>query len=365
MNIQCNVEELKNAISLVERMSGKNLTLPILHSVLISTNKNTLVLRATNLAVGIEVEIPATVTAEGVIAIKGDILINVCNNINQTQDIKIKTDNENIIIEGLKTKTTIKCLSSDEFPQLPVVEGETFQIKNNLLQEGIRSVYFAASVNDIKPEIASIYIYSEDETIYFVATDSFRLAERKIKIKGFPDISKILLPYKNINDILRTLDYIGENIDVSYTRNQISLSCNGVYFTSRLIDGGFPMYQTIIPKEESTKIVVIKQDLINTLRLSTVFADKFFQVILTINPQEKQVTISSKNSDVGSSINMIDSVISGESIEVVFNLKYFLDVFQALPGDSVSISFTKPNKPILVRSVNDKNFLYLLMPTNR
>jgi DNA polymerase-3 subunit beta len=365
MKVHCSVEKLKNAVSLADRMTGKNLTLPILHSILLTANGKTIKIRSTNLNVGIEVEIPAVVEIEGTVVIKGDIVASVCNNLPSGTDITLSLENDNLTLQSNKTTTIIKSLPPEEFPALPVVEGESFEIKSAVIQEGIRSVYFAAAVSEIKPEISSIYLYSEEKTLYIVATDSFRLAEKKIVIKNIPDISKILIPYKNIADVLRVLEVCGENVRISYTRNQIAFYGNGIYFTSRLIDGGFPPYQLIIPKEETTKVVVMKQDLINTLKLSTIFADKFFQVVFMIDPLKKQINITSKNSDVGSAFSIIDSVIQGEQIEVVCNLKYFLDVFQSLSGDSVSLSFTKPTKPIVIKSVNDTSFLYLLMPTNR
>lgn len=365
MNITCNIEKLKNAVLVADRMTGKNLTLPILHAVFLQASGKSVKIRSTNLNVGIEIEIPATIEQEGEVVVKGDILTNVCNNLPSTGFITLFLDHDNLTLKSEKTTTLIKSLPSDEFPALPIVEGDMFEISTTIFQEGVKAVSFAAAVTEIKPEIASIYIYSEDELLYFVATDSFRLAEKKIKVKKIPDISKLLIPYKNINDLIRILEVCGESIYVSYTRNQLSIRSGGIYFTTRLIDGGFPQYQLIIPKEETTKVVLMKQDLINTLKLSTVFADKFFQVIFTISPNTKQITISSKNSDVGSSISLVDAVIEGGEIEVVCNLKYFLDVFQSIPGDSVSLSFTTPNKPIVVRSVNDHSFLYLLMPTNR
>lgn len=365
MKVNCNTEKLKNAVVLADRMTGKTLTLPILHAVLLTATGKTLKIRATNLNVGIEIEIPAQIEVEGTVVVKGDVLANVCNLLIATSDVTLSLDHENITISSSNTTTVIKCIPPEEFPALPVVEGDVFEIKSTNLQEGIRSVYFSAASTEIKPEIASIFLYSEDSTMYFVATDSFRLAEKKLKIKGLPDISKILIPYKNITDVLRVLDVCTETVRVSYTRNQLSISGNGVYFTTRLIDGAFPQYTLIIPKEEITKAVVMKQELINTLRLSTIFADKFLQVSFSVMPSQKQVLISSKNSDVGSSVSTIDAVIEGEEIDVVFNLKYFIDVFQTLAGDSVSISFTKPTKPILVKSVHDTSFLYLLMPTNR
>jgi DNA polymerase-3 subunit beta len=365
MNITCTTEKLKNAVSLAERMTGKTLTLPTLHALLLTADGKSLKIRATNLALGIEIEIPAIIEMEGMVLVKGEVLANVCNHLSDAAEVRLTLDHDNLTIQTAQHTTIIKCLPPDEFPTLPVVEGEQIELKTSHLQEGIRSVYFCAAVTDIKPEIASIFIYSEENTLCFVATDSFRLAEKKIQIKGISEISKILIPYKNIADILRVLDVAPDTIRITYSRNQIAFFANGLYLTSRLIDGGFPPYQLILPKETLTKVVLLKQELLNTLRLSTIFADKFFQVSFSIPEDKKAITLSSKNSDVGSSISIVSAAIEGNPIAVDFNLKYFLDVFQALSGDSVTISFTQPNKPIVVQSVSDTSFLYLLMPTNR
>ncbi len=365
MKLQCKTEQLKNAVNLAERMTGKNLSLPTLHAILLIATGKSLKIRSTNLAVGIEIEIPASIETEGIVLIKGEVLSNVISNILGKNDVSLVLDHENLIISTETNKTLIKCLPQEEFPTLPIVEGESFEIKSSLIQEGIRSVYFCTANTEIKPEIASIFIYTEQEHFVFVATDSFRLAEKKIKSKNIPDISKILIPYKSIADVLRVLDLFTGDIRISFNRNQLSLSGNGVYFTTRLIDGAFPEYKIIIPKEEKTKVIVMKQELLSTLRLSTIFADKFFQVIFSVKPQEKKVVVDSKNTDIGSSLSSIDAVIEGEPIEVSFNLKYFLDVFQAIQNDSVSISFTEPNKPIIIKGIQDPSFIYLLMPTNR
>lgn len=365
MKAQCTTEKLKNAVILAEKMTGKNLTLPTLHALLLTASGSSIKIRSTNLAVGVEIEIPAIIQQEGTILIKGDIFSNVSNNLPVKKEVSLTLEHENLIVSTDGSRTLIKCLPQEDFPTLPLVEGEAFEIESSLLQEGIRSVYFCCATTDIKPEIASIFIYTDQDALVFVATDSFRLAEKKIKTKHIPEISKILIPYKSIGDILRVLDTFSDTVRVCFNRNQLSLSGGGIYFTTRLIDGSFPDYRMIVPKEEKSKVIVIKQELLSVLRLSTIFADKFFQVLFSIDPKEKKVLINSKNTDVGSSISAIDAVIEGESIEVSFNLKYFLDVFQAITNDSVAISCTEPNKPIVVRGVQDTSFLYLLMPTNR
>lgn len=365
MKLQCSTEKLKQAVQTADRMTGKNLSLPSLQALLLISSGKSLKIRSTNLSLGVEIEIPATIEKEGVVLVKGDILTSVCSNLSGEQNVTLSLENENLTVSTEKTKTVIKCLPHEEFPTLPLVEGESFEIKSSVLQEGIRSVYFCAAITEIKPEIASIFIYTDQDSLVFVATDSFRLAEKRIKQKNLPEISKILIPYKNIADLLRVLDLFSDNVRISFNKNQLSLSGGGIYFTTRLIDGAFPDYRVIIPKEEKTKVVLMKQELLTTLRLSTVFVDKFFQVILSILPEEKKICIDSKNNDVGSSKSSIDAVIQGNTIEVSCNLRYFLDVFQSLTGDSLHISFTDPGRPILIKSVNDTSFIYLLMPTNR
>ncbi len=365
MKLKCKTEQLKNSVILADKMTGKNLSLPTLHAILLIASGKSLKIRSTNLAVGIEIEIPATIEQEGIVLIKGEVLASVVSNVSGKQEVSLILENDNLVVVTESNKTVIKCLPQEDFPTLPIVEGESFEVKSSTIQEGIRSVYFCAANTEIKPEIASIFIYTEQENFVFVATDSFRLAEKKIKSKNTPDISKILIPYKSISDVLRVLDLFEGDIRISFNRNQLSISGNGVYFTTRLIDGAFPEYKIIIPKEEKTKVVVMKSELLSTLRLSTIFADKFFQVAFAVKKEEKKITVDSKNTDVGSSLSSIDAVIEGESIEVSFNLKYFLDVFQAIQNDSVSISFTEPNRPIIIKGVQDTSFMYLLMPTNR
>ncbi len=365
MNTTCAVEKIKNALSLAEKMTGKNLTLPILHALLITAAQGVIKIRATNLNVGVEITIPAEVEKEGSVLIKGDIITSVCNNLDNNDKVTFSLSGENLLVQTKKVKSVIKCLEQEDFPTLPLVEGEAFLIKAETLSEGIRSVFFSAATTEIKPEIASIFMYAENETLYFVATDSFRLSEKKIKIEGIPDISKILIPYKNISDLLRVVDTLSDKVSVVFNKNQLSITGGGLYFTTRLIDGAFPDYRLILPKEEQTRVVVMKQELLSTLRLSTIFSDKFFQVIFLAETKNKKITINSKNNDVGSIETVVDAVIEGEPIEVTFNLKYFLDVFQSINGDSISLSFTKQNKPIVVKSVQDNSFTYLLVPTNR
>ncbi len=292
MKLKCKTEKLKSSLALAEKMTGKNLSLPALHAVLLVVSGSSLKLRSTNLGVGIEIEVPCEVQKEGTALIKGDIFLSVINNILNNQDISLDLDNNNLVVQTKDTKTVIKCIDQEDFPTLPIVEGQKFSIKTSILKEGIRSVYFCASVTEIKPEISSIFIYTENNEIIFVATDSFRLAEKRFKVKDIIEIPKILIPYKNISEVLRVLDYIEDDAILVFSRNQISISDKNIYFTSRLIDGAFPDYKLIVPKEEKTKVVLMKQEILSAIRLANTFTDKFFQISLVVDIEQKAVLLN-------------------------------------------------------------------------
>ncbi|MGB0925423.1 MAG: DNA polymerase III subunit beta, partial [Minisyncoccia bacterium] len=223
----------------------------------------------------------------------------------------------------------------------------------------------AASVSDIKPEIASVYLHTIDNEFVFVATDSFRLAQKKIIIPGVEEFPGVIVPIKNIQEAVKTFNGIDGDIVFTVGKNQISLRNENIYFTSRVVDGNYPNYTQIIPSEEKTSTIVLKDELVSTLRLVNVFSDSFNQILLKTNKKKGSLTLNSRNTDVGENSTDIDAVIEGEDIEMYLNHRYLTDSFAALGGDSIHISFTEKNRPFVIRSVGDNSFLYLIMPMNR
>ncbi|MFZ2149943.1 MAG: DNA polymerase III subunit beta [Minisyncoccia bacterium] len=365
MKVECSVEKIKKAVSQVERVTGKNLTLPILNSILLIASGKFLKLRSTNLSLGIEIEIPAKVEKEGVLAISGVVLGGVFSNVSQNENVLLEEKEGNLLIKTKKSQIKLKGHSHEDFPTIPIVTGTSFEIESKKLVEGIKSVYYSSSVSDIKPEISSVFMYTNGENLVFVSTDSFRLAEKKIKIRGVDEILGILIPFKNVAEILKVFGESFGTVKVCFNKNQISFASENIYLTSRIIDGVFPDYRQIIPKESSTEVVVLKQDLLDALKLSNVFSDKFNQVNLKVNPKEKLFELSSNNNDVGENKTYLDAVVNGEGVELGFNYKYFLDCFQSITTDSVSIKLSGATKPIIISPVSDSSFTYLIMPMNR
>lgn len=364
MKLECSLEKIKNAILQAEKITGKNLTLPILSSILLIATGKSLKIRSTNLSLGIEIEVPAKIETEGVAAIKGDIAAGSFSGMVGDM-VNLEQSGETVVVKTKSSRVLLKTLPHEDFPTIPIVSGEKIILPAQKFISGIKSVYYAASISDIKPEISSVYMYQDGDEIVFVSTDSFRLAEKKIKIKGIPEFSGIIIPYKNIVEIARVLGDSNEDVSITLSKNQISIAVGMVYITSRIIDGIFPDYKQILPKESKTTVVALKQDLVNALKLSNIFSDKFNQVTCVVKPNEKLFEVYAKNTDIGENTASIAASLSGESIEVNCNYKYVMDCFQSIGSDSVSFEFAGSNRPLMIRGVSDNSFLYLVMPMNR
>jgi len=365
MKLECQIEKIKNALITVERMTGKNLTLPVLGSILFVAVDKKLKLRSTNLSIGIEIDVPVKIEKEGVVAIKGDVLSSLFSVFQGDGSVSFELISGNLSVKTKTNSILIKSIPHEDFPTIPSVEGEEILLSAKKFIEGLRSVYYSASVSEIKPEIGSIYIYPQDDMLVFVATDSFRLAEKKIKIKQKFNFDGLLLPFKNTIEIVKVFDNIDDDIKITLQKNQISITTPGIYLTSRVIDGSFPDYKQIIPKGSLTNAIVLKQDFMSSLKVSNVFSDKFNQVTLTVTPNEKSFEVESRNSDIGENVTSINGSFSGDNVSANFNYKYILDCFPSVSGDSVSLEMNGNNKPMILRGVGDSSFMYLIMPMNR
>ncbi len=365
MNIKCEAKKIKQSIQYADRITGKNLTLPVLSSILLIASGKTLKFRATNLNLGIEIDIPVKVIKEGVVAIKGEVLSQVFSTISDNEEVDLNLENDNLVISTKNNRLLIKSNSYEDFPTIPVVQGDKYTLSIKKLVEGIKSVVYSCSVSDIKPEMASVYIYSDGDTLVFVATDSFRLAEKRIKTKHSTEFIPILIPYKNIIEIVRIFENIDEDVECVVSKNQVSFMYNGIYISSRVIDGIFPDYKQIIPKSFTTEVVLLRQDFLNALKISNIFSDKFNQITFTIDPSNKKCELEARNNDIGENKTKIDAAIEGEEVSMSFNYRYIIDCFQSITQDSITLKFNGSNKPLIIKGGSDQSFLYLVMPMNR
>lgn len=366
MKIECIKEQLEEALNKADKIAGKNTTLPILSGFYIDARDNYLTIKATNLDLGISIKVPVKVVEPGIVVVPAHVISSLISSLNKDRNITLSNKDQVLEIKTTSTKTNLKTLSSEEFPIIPEIgEDNTFTLPARDFIFGIKSVIYAAAVGSVKPELSSVAIIHEGENLTFAATDSFRLAEKKIKIKKMPHFKQILIPQKNALEMIKIFDRGEEEISISIEENQLALRSGGIYLTSRIIDGNFPDYRQIIPKQTTTTAVLLKQDLINSLKSSLIFSDSFNQLTLKLNPVSKSFEIETKNANLGESTHKIEAVINGEEISINVNHRYFTDCFQSITTDSLNLAFSGQAKPILISGIGDQSFLYLVMPMNQ
>lgn len=367
MKIVCTKDRLAEGIAIAERVSGKNLTLPVLNCILLEATSKLFMVRATNLELGIEVVIPAEVEGEGKIAVSGGVLHGTLGASLNTGPVTLKESEGNLLVQSGEGGSTLKGQSADDFPVIPQLsDAQVFSLPKEHFIRGIRSVVYSASVSSIKPEQTSVYIYQDNDAIVFVATDSFRLAEKRVVVGAeMVEFDPILIPARNTIEILRVLEQSeGDAVEIRLRNSQIALKIDGVYLTSRLVDGVFPDYRQVIPKSGVTEAVVLKQDLVQVLKKLSIFADKSNQVSMHLKPGGL-FTLEARNADVGESTDTLAGSVTGDPLDINFNYRYIVDCFQSIPTDSVTLTFGGLGKPLIIRGMGDSSFLYLVMPMNK
>ncbi|MCK5285662.1 MAG: DNA polymerase III subunit beta [Candidatus Pacebacteria bacterium] len=365
MKLKCITKKIINAVSKTEKIVGKNLNLEILNFLLLEAKENKLIFKATNLDLGIEISINTEIAEEGIIAVPGAIFKNLLSNISD-EKINLEIKNNNLYIITDSNTSTIKTQTSEDFPSIPKIKGDNkISLDSKKLIKGLKSVWYSSSISSIKPELSSVCINIEEDFVYFVATDSFRLAETKIPIISKEKINNILIPFKNVPEIIKIFEDVEGDIDIEISKNQISFNYDNIYLTSRVIEGSFPDYKQLIPKEFTTEVVVLMEDFIRVFKIINIFSDKFNQVNFNIEPNNKKFEIKSKSDEVGENVNNLSASLSGDDLNINFNYKYITDCFQSIHTDSIVLQFNNIGKPMIIRGVSDNQFLYLVMPMNK
>jgi DNA polymerase-3 subunit beta len=362
MKAECIREKLLQALLRGEKVTGKNPSLAVLSCVILAAQGNEVVIKSTNLEVALEVVIPAKVEQEGVVAIQADVLAAFLSNVPQEKNVTIEMSGNTLLVKSGVQSGTVKTYPYDDFPGIPGSGDEKIDLDIEDFFNGLQSVWYSASVSSIKPELSSVYVYSTGDNLTFAATDSFRLAEKKIKTKGVPQDFQILVPLKNINDIIKSFEGVTGSVELSYNKNQLTLRTDSIYLTSRLVDGLFPDYKKIIPNEFATEAIVLKSDVVQALRMMRIFSDKFNQVSLSISNQKAICEFTSKNSDVGEGNYTIKGKVTGDSVKLTFNHKYLLDCLSAISAESLVLKFNGAGKAVVVGGYHDDTFKYLVMP---
>jgi len=364
MYIEIKHRDIQNAVRSVSRVVQKNPQLSVLGCIVLSAKNNKVKVRSTNLEVGIEYTLPGKVTEEGVIAIPAAVLTSFVSTLKGDGVLSLKGDGDILTAKTKFGSTKIKTISAEDFPTLPKASGNTFTIPALKLSQSFNSVAFCASPSMIRPELASVFLKGTEEGLISVATDSFRLAEKKVPLEKSNEFDPILIPARNIPDILTILDG-EETVSVSLDEHNVTFDTGSRFITSRLTTGNFPDYTQILPKSYVTHATILTQDILDALKKIAIFSDSFSKVSIDVSPKEKKFILLAQNMDIGETIETVQAALEGDDMAINFNHKYISDVYGVIQSDSTQLSFAGPGKPLRIQGIGDTSFVYIVMPMNR
>lgn len=356
---------LLNGLTLASKTIGDNVNLPILKNVLVKADEK-IVLSSTNLELAVRSTVPGKIIEPGEITVPFNVFNGIVTNLN-SERITLEQKEKKLIVNTDNYEAIIQCQSAKEFPIIPMVKNKSASIKINadVFKEALAQVVVASQYSDIRPEISGVFMSYEEKALTLVATDSFRLSERKIvseKILSSFEGASVIIPLKTVNELLRFFGGEENDLEVFVDPNQIFFKTETRQLTSRLIDGNFPAYQAIVPKQTSSEVFVNRQELISAIKLTSSFSGKANDVIIKTGENKKFLEILSSESSLGENRYVISAKISGEKFSAAFNWRYLLDGLKIYKGEEVVLGVNASDRPVTIKSSSDPFLIYVVMP---
>jgi DNA polymerase-3 subunit beta len=361
--IRSNVRE---AVAAVQRASTENANLPILRNVLISAEENGIKFIATNLEVAITAHVSGKVIERGGVSVPLSLLGGLIGNLQSDRInfekkgncLEVKTDNYSASLQGSP---------AEEFPLTPKINDTNrfIEIKGAFLKEAIQQVTVASQFSDLRPELNSVFFSFAIDNIKLAATDGFRLSEKTIPKSSFTakfsEPFNMLVPLKTAYEISRIVGD-ADMVQIFRDENQVLATTGKNQIISRLSEGSFPDYSSIIPNSFASEVTANKEEFVNAVKLAGVFSQKNNELKITLHPHKKAIELSSADQSFGGNSYLLPAKIKGETSETSFNAKYLADALKSLSGEDVFLGLQSEANPALIKSFTDGSYFYILKP---
>jgi len=366
MKITILKEKLKKGLSLVEKITGKNLTLPILNNVLIKSEDGFLKLSTTDLELGINYWVPAKVDTQGEATIPVKIFSNLISFLSDEKiDLELKANNLNIKTDNHKSE--IKGLDAKDFPIIPEVGLEkSIDVNTKEIIQGLLQVIDFSAFTQVRPELSGVYFSFQGNELKIVTTDSFRLAEKTILLDQKVEDINFILPRNAGREIINLFSE-NEIIKFCFSPNQIMTQSNfndtkkvSAQLVSRLIEGEYPDYKAVIPKEFKTQVILSRDELLSQIKSASLFSGRTNEIKLNI--KKDKIEIIAQNVDLGETKSNILVTVKGEETSVNFNHKFLIEGLNQIKSNEVVLELNGQEGPGLLKAKDDNSYVYVIMP---
>ncbi len=378
MKLVCAQSDLSTNLSLVSRAVPSRPNHPILANILLQADAETnqVSLTAFDLSLGIRTSFNAEVWQGGAIALPARLLVDITSRLPEGEitldDESAETSGEGLIVT-LTPKSghyQVRAMGAEEFPELPVIEStEPLNLTTAALIEGLKGSLFATSGDDTKQVLTGVHLTVKQDTLEFAATDGHRLAvvetTNESPLGGSGEL-EVTVPARALRELQRMLAHNAasdEAIALYLDQGQVVFAWQNQRLTSRTLEGQYPAYRQLIPRQFERQVTIERRQFISTLERIAVLADQKNNIVkISIDNTAQEITLSCEAQDVGSGRESMPAQISGENIEIAFNIKYLMEGLKELPSSEIQMHLNQSLTPVIFTPLGGLKMTYLAMP---
>lgn len=367
MNLQVLQESFSKALTVSSRFASTKAQLPVLSNILLATKKNKLIVSATNLELSISISLGAKVEKEGEITIPAKVISDLVNNL-ASGSLNLSSEKEQLKITSSNGSSTLSGMNSSDFPSIPhEIDKNVVTFSSEELIQSISQVLFAASSDETRPVLTGVLLIFNKDSLIMVATDGFRLSKKHVGIKinkKALTTQRLILPKNSLNEISRlTNEKDTVLMSLRETENQVLFGVDDSILSSRVIEGQFPDFEKIIPKDSNCKISIDKEELLRAVKLASVFARDAANVV-KFSVGKDSIEVSAQSSQTGSQKAKVDAKVEGDSksVKIAFNYRFLEDFLNSAGSDDIQIELGGANSPGVFTDPKNPDYLHLIMP---
>ena len=361
MKINCSREELTQKLAIVSRGVSTRTAVQILGGILLKAESGQLTLAATDMELSLRASLEANVDGEGAVVVPGRLLVELARLLPDAEvSIEQRADEGVIHVSSGSFESRLNTYTAEDFPRLPDAEGlERHAVDRDALLETIARVGRSASRDESRPVLTGILVRFEPGKLVMAATDSYRLSVKETALEGTIPELEAIVPARALAELAR-IGQGAERIELGVHENQVVFGVDGVWLTTRRIDGQFPNYRQLIPESFEHEVAMDTREVLDVVRRIAVMAQR--NSPLRLRFAEGELTVSARTQDVGEAEESLPVSFNGEPLEIGFNAEFLRDGIESVTGDAVRFRLISPLRPCVLQAEGSDDFLYLIMP---
>lgn len=366
MKIKVTQEKLNKALTCVSRIAANKSTLPILNNILIRVDNKKVSLITTNLDMAIVDYLPVSESENGVITVPAKLLTEFISNLPKGETVEISSNDTKVLIKAGKYSSTINGALADDFPELPEIDEKNavvFKVGAEEFKNSISQVIIASSNDLTRPALTGLYFDTNDGSLFAVSTDGYRLAKKEL-IKKVESEVKAIVPSSTLHEVLRTISDDVDDIEISFNEDLVQFRLGETEVVSKLIDASYPNYTALIPKNNDTKVILDRDELIRTIKLAALFARSVDGSIVCEAKAPETFSVKSIANEFGENDSSLQTSVEKDS-KTRLNSRFFIDALNSIYSKEIVMEFSSNVKPILVYGKNDNTYIHIIMPLNK